>query len=559
VLFAMGSGQGKAAADDEPFLGGALQSDSVPAPDRSSWFRHGASWLARWLRRSTLIRTFEGDRLLAIATALVAAVALSPMFVTPFLPLADLPDHVAQGALLPDIVLQQGLAAHHYKIQWAPVPYWTTHVIIAVLSPIVGALLAAKLMVGIAVLALPLAVMRILVSLGRDARLGLWAFALSWDHNLYLGWTAFSLGMSLALWGIAWLLEAQTPRQAIRLAVLTCVLGVTHAQAVAYFGVAVVTLLLVRRPFKNAVLVHVIASSGFLVSIAPWLSRPFSNQGKLTLPALSFEQHTLREKLAGLFKYTVDNQPDPTISGLVFLTLLLGPLILTSLPRRPDNESAAAAAPPATAALLLFVPLFLYLVMPWQVNAPVFHWYTYPRYATMALAALLFLPRTRFAGRNALWLLPGVAVALLLNVGIARQFADYAQRARPFLEVIAHVKPGSSYLPLQLDDSDPAMHFPPFNQIHAYVAAVKKGYDPHLFDNAALPLLYRPEHRLPQPAYNQPYAFSLKDHGRFYDYVLVQGKANDPVPRATPVANVRTRLVVEAGRFRLYAIEKDPG
>jgi hypothetical protein len=520
--------------------------------------------LGAWLGRSVLVQTFQSDRALTIATALVGAVALLPLFVTPFLPLADLPDHTAQGALLPDILLNRGLAAHHYRIQWAPVPYWTTHVIVAALTPIVGALVAAKVMVGLAVLALPLAVMRTLVSLGRDARLGLWAFALSWDHNLYLGWTAFSLGMSLALWGVAWLLEAQTIRDAVRLGLLTGLLGLTHVQSVAYFGVVLVVMLLIRKPFKRALLIHGIACSGFVITILPWLQRRFSTSGHLAMPKFTFEFHTLREKLASLFKYSLDNQPDSTVSGVVFLVLLIGPMVLASLPsqtsieRSKSSEGAGPAAHPVTAALVLLVPLGLFLLVPWSINGPIFHWYTYARYATLTLASLLFLPRMSFRGPSALWLVPGVAVALFMNARIARQFADYAQRARPFLEVIAHVKPNSSYLPLQLDDNDPAMYFPPFSQIHAYIAAVKKGYDPHLFDNDSIPFRYRPEHRLPQPVYNQPYAFSLKDHGRFYDYVLVQGLASDPIPRATPVPHVRARLVVEAGRFRLYAIEQDP-
>jgi hypothetical protein len=126
------------------------------------------------------------------------------------------------------------------------------------------------------------------------------------------------------------------------------------------------------------------------------------------------------------------------------------------------------------------------------------------------------------------------------------------------LEIIAHVRPNSAYLPLELDDSDPATRLDTFNQIHAYIAGFKKGYDPHLFDNNSIPFLYRSDRRLPQTAWNRPQDFSLTEHGRYYDYVVIQGGLDrDPLKRLTPAAGIRAQLVVEAGRFRLYEMIKE--
>ena len=540
----MGPGNAKTASNAASFLTTNRVSRFIARTVRGVW------------QGSPLVQAFAQDRLLAVTTAVLAVAALLPMFVTPFLPLSDLPDHIGQGALLPEILLGRGLAAYHYKIQWAPVPYWTTHLIIAILSPIVGALAAAKIMVAMAVLGLPLAVMRVLRALGRDTRLGLWAFMASWDHNTFAGWIAFMLGMSAALWAIAWVLETQTYRKAIRIAFLACFLGLTHVQAVAYFGLALGLLLLVRRPFKRVVLLHTVAGSGTLISVMPWLVSRFSQSATQGATAWTFDFHTLREKIQDVFKYTLDDQARPadaTVAGAVFLLLLLGVPLLASVPAEKEQPGELH---PATGALLVIVPLFLYLTLPMAISGPVSHWYTYPRYATFWLVSLLFLPRARFGGWRALWLAPGVLGAIIYSLVIAGQFADYAQRSRPFLQIIGHVRPNSSYLPLELEDDDPAMVLAPFNQIHAYIAAVKKGYDPHLFHYDSIPFRFRAERELPQTAWNGARAFTIKDHGRFYDYVLVQGIASDPVAHAKPFGGVRARLVVEAGRFRLYAMEK---
>jgi hypothetical protein len=513
------------------------------------------------LRRRKLVQCLLEDRPLGIAMLLLAVFALLPIFATPFLPLADLPDNVAQGALLPDIILKRGLAAYHYRVQWAPVPYWTTHVLVGVLSPIMGVINAGKVMVALVLLGMPLAVMRVLLALGREPRLALWAFLLSWDNNLYAGWTAFLLGMIGALWGIAWLLEARTPRDAVPIGLLSCLLGLTHIQAVAYFGLIVGVLGLLRRPLKRAIILHLIAGSGLAISVLPWLFSRFSESGGHV--AFTFDFHTPREKLNSFYLYTLDNLPkvdDGVITALAFCLLIFGVPLLCSLGEDPPTTASSGelAAPRASAAVLVLAPLALYFALPMAISGPVSHWYTYPRYATFTLLALLFLPRGRFRHWRALWLLPGVLAALLMFTRIRAQFADYGTRARPFLEIIAHVRPNSAYLPLELDDSDPATRLDTFNQIHAYIAGFKKGYDPHLFDNNSIPFLYRSDRRLPQTAWNRPQDFSLTEHGRYYDYVVIQGGLDrDPLKRLTPAAGIRAQLVVEAGRFRLYEMIKE--
>jgi hypothetical protein len=525
--------------------------------------RRAAAVPLRLWHGSKLVQTLSQDRLLLIATLVLMASAWVPLFCTPFMPLADLPANVAQGALLPDIIFQKGLAGYHYTVQWRPVPYWTTHVFVAVFSQLFGALVAAKLLVGIVVVGVPLATMRLLIALRREPRLALWAFMLSWDHNVYAGWLAYMLGMAFAIWTLAWLLEARTPRQAVRVALATALIGLTHIQPVAYLAVAMPLLILVRKPVKQGLLVHVIGGAGSLICVLPWVMRRMRPDGGQA-PPFTFETPPLRDKVNGIFGFTLDNLPAPgdaSFASLVFVLFIFGVAVLASLSSERDPKPMDAGAEPlhpAAPVLLLLSPLLLYLVLPMSINGPVSHWYTYPRYATFALLSLLLLPVGRFRGSKVLWLVPGVLAAMVYHAKVAVQFRSFAERAAPFLTIIDHVRYNSAVLPLELDDSDEATRLPPFNQMHSYIAAVKKGYDPHLFDNDSIPFLYRQRRRLPQTAWNDPGGFSLKDHGRHYDYVLIQGARRDPVKKLAPSAGVTPKLVVEAGRFRLYEMLKTP-
>ena len=85
----------------------------------------------------------------------------------------------------------------------------STTLIVLCLSSLLTAGVSAVLgMAGgimlLAVMLLPLGTMRLLLALGRDPRMGLMAFALAWDHNMYWGFLAFHLGLSVALFAIAY-------------------------------------------------------------------------------------------------------------------------------------------------------------------------------------------------------------------------------------------------------------------------------------------------------------------------------------------------------------------
>ena len=92
----------------------------------------------------TLAGELGADRLLLWSTAALWLVGLYPLAVTHFLPFADLPINTATSSLLWDVARGHLPAAHYFRINWAPIPYWTTYLLGAVVDRFSNPLFAAK-------------------------------------------------------------------------------------------------------------------------------------------------------------------------------------------------------------------------------------------------------------------------------------------------------------------------------------------------------------------------------------------------------------------------------
>jgi hypothetical protein len=476
------------------------------------------------------------------------------MFFTPFLPLVDLGSHVGAAGLLPDVLLRRGIAPQYYSANPLPVPYWSGYVVLTTLHVLFGPFVAAKVTTALAVLLLPLGHMRLLAALQRSPRLGLWAFALAWNVNTYWGWFTFQLGMAFAFYAIAWLVEAQSLRDVPKIAAMTALVVLSHPHAAVLVAVAALALFLVGPMSWRSLLRYALGLSGFVVTL-PWLFARLGSGGGGGPLHYDAVDPPGPEKIASLYRYSVDVFTRPGAVGVTcvaFLLCVLGPAVLGGLRRRPVPERSTARA-----VALLGACAALYLLLPFQIRSPTPHWWTYPRYATYILLALLLCPAPDLQGLRALLLAPGVAVTLALGVARVQQFSDYGDRTRPYLAIVHAMKPDSTFLPLDFDFAWSGTREDSLGQLHGYAAAATSSVEPHLFDEPNMPLLFRPDSRLPIPAGWQTDriagAFNMEEQGRFYDYIVTHPRRLDVV---AGLPHDQVELVVESGEWRLYAVHK---
>jgi hypothetical protein len=503
--------------------------------------------------RTSLAAAFAADRFLLWATVALLVASWIPLFLTPILPFSDLGINTACADLIWDAATFRQPAATYYKVQWGPLPYWTTYGLSSLLGKVFGPLLAAKVLTAFILALVPLGIMRLLLAFGRDARLGLWAFAMSWEHNLFAGWLAMMVGVGLVSFVLAWMVDAETAGDGFRIAPYAALIGLTHVQATWLFGLAGGALTFTTGPIRRRIVVHAAAFAGTALVVIPWLLGQVRPHGAapVTMAQFGYEWHTPAAKLSQFFAYTLDNfsrRDGEQAAAIAFVVLVLGPLLLGVLPTRGVRDRLSPV-------VLLVVAGALYALLPFAISGPIFHWYTYPRYSTVVLLWLLLIPRPRLRGWATAALLPGVLAALLLDVKACEQFASFGRHTRPFLEVIAKVPPKASVLSIVLDDNDPDpdLKLPPYHQLYAYITAVGHGYTPYLWSVPSLPLLYRPENGKPNPYWTG--TFSMEAHGKYYDYIMVQGfQHGDPVAGSVAADGLRPRLILEVDRWRLYAV-----
>ncbi len=504
--------------------------------------------------RMSFLTILRKDRFLAIGYLLLAAVGLWPLTMTPLLPFIDLNLTASHGAMLFDVADSHHPVSQYYAINWAPVPYWTSYLIAAVADAIAGTLFAAKALVGLWIVLLPAATIRLLAALKRDPRLGLWAFLLNWERNLWGGWVAYLLGMALALWALAWLLETDSWRQALKVTALAALIALTHIQALGFLAIAGMAMTVAQKLSWRRIRLNVLALSGGLLAILPWLYKLFEHvpSGVKAVTTWRFVEHTAAQKMNNLYVFTFDTFAGKSLSIIpvaVFLCLIVGPLIIAALAR------PMRAAPLAPALVVFFSALLLYLVLPFAVSGLLTHKHTYVRYASFMLLGLLLIPRTRLRGRQSWALWPGIVLALLMGVHMTKHLRGFGQRVQPFTALFGLVEAGAQVLPIINNRKDPACKMSPSGSFHGMLAGAARAFDPYFFRTHHIPIIYR-RRRLPavRSTLSNVSRRNVMTQLRGYDYALVQGLRRDPFRAALAAGKVR--LVKEAGMWRLYAVVK---
>lgn len=480
------------------------------------------------------------------AVLVLSVVSLVPLLVTPIVPLTDLGSTVGAAGLLLDALGDSTTASRYYSVNPLPVPYWTGYLWLALVGWLVGPLWAAKSLVAVCVLATPLAAIRLSMALKRDWAFSLLSFTLAWDVNLYWGWVTFQIGMALALWAVARLIEANSLRAALRVIPLTAIVALTHAHAVVFLAVAAMLTALARVRSPRVAALHLVGCLGFLV-LLPWLWLQVVHPAFGAHGATELVSPPLQERIGRVYEFAFGvflDQQGQLFSVLSFMAIVAVPLVAGFLPRGSSERPLLGLA-------LFAAPVLLYLFLPFEVRGPVPHWWTYPRFATLLLVLLLVVPDAEVSPR---WRGAIAVSALLLTGGLSlariQQFSRYGDHVRPYLSLVEQIPNGSRVLPLDIEFAFPGFREPPLGQLHGYAAALRHSYDPHLFDHPAIPLLFRRDALMPTPDWRNIPATYTPEIAAYYDYVIVYPRDRDFLQSRSE----QLQFVSDSGAWRLYKV-----
>ena len=466
--------------------------------------------------------------------------------------MVDLPEHAAQVALLRNLHNPGFQFSELFWVNWFT-PYLLGYLLVYVLTPLLGIVTATKIVVAVAIAAVPVATAVLAKETGADCYWALltvpaiYGFSYSWGFLNFL--VATPLGL---LFLVLFLRHTRKPslRSSVYVALFSILLFFSHALMYLFFGVVagVFALLETSSIRKAAIAVSPVAAAfppAFL-----WYQRTKADPGTQD-PVVwdlswisSTDPHTWGGRLTGFF---------PRLIGLRSpLVCVLFGIALFALPFLAGVRLSRRLAIWAPLAICVGVILF-------GPTGGHSGWALSQRFAVFALPFFVIglekCPASRPAWRAAAVFLLLAWTSILISVTMR-----YEAEAKGFMQILAAMKPNERALSLIFIQHTQASPAPVFVHFPAWYAATKQGVVDMNF--AAFPVAlvrYKPTLPSPNPPVSEwhPDTFHWEGwHGGMYRYFVVHAPV-DLGYRLFGWAPCPVSLLTRSGNWWLY--EKDPG
>ena len=489
-----------------------------------------------------LSRLRDSRAALWLCAAVCGAATAAPFWVGRFLPLVDLPQHLAVVSVLRHHGDPAWGFAPYFDVEWGELtPYWTYYLATWGLSALVSVETASRVFLSAYALALPWGGIALCRAFHVSPWVGLLAAGLALNANLYYGFVSYCAAVVLMLALLALFeraLVAPSTAGAVALALGGAVLFFTHAQVTAFFlgsaGVLAATAPSLRwrgRALRAAPLLSAMSLLGvwgFAQFVADRTGRTggydFGRIGNLRAgfraPMASIA--ALPDALAGAFQ-------DGSDTGLLLAWVALLALAWS-------GEARGPRVPRRRVLLLVALATIAYVAAPLSIMG---QWNIGPRFAW--IAALLLLPAARAAGRKAV-LVGGLATALCVIAGAnaAAKHAAFDREVGPLDAALDALPRGVRVAPLIFDARGAVLAQWPYVHVGQYAMVRRGGLAAmNLGRVACFPIRMRDARAIPHPDPFRPGDFRFETMGGLYDYYLLKS-AGAWRPRLFPPGTTET-------------------
>ena len=451
--------------------------------------------------------------------ALLLALLLAPSVWLAYLPMTDLPQHLAVASILMNHTDPRFGFAAWYEPAWGRSLYLLPYLCTLALAPLVSLEGGMRIVVVLALALLPLGTWALLRALRKPEWLALLSLPLVYNRAFFWGFVNFQLALGLALFALAILVRP--PRGAaseLALAALCALMIPTHPYGLLILaGIVCVWLLLGER---RALLRHALGLTPLALGLLAWGLQAGSSAGA---PTFTFEP--LLERLDDFEESVLGGYRDASEAWLLIAFLVAWAARTARALPFTRERWRALEHPERVLWVFAGVNLLLFAVVPANTSLV---GEVHMRHAVIAMAILPALA-ARDAGREHARLARRalVLLALLTIANAWLHLIRFDREARGFDAVIEQIPWGSKIVALTWDANGSVMRTWPYWHFAAYAQARRGGLIaqsfPRMFWN--LPVRVREDARIPaSPSvlFAKPQLFDYASFGFFYDVVLVR-------------------------------------
>jgi hypothetical protein len=495
------------------------------------------------------------DRWLVAAFALSALLTVLPIWIAKYLPLLDLPNHLAAVAVWHYHDDPSWDFARFYDLNLVPLPYWAHYYTVHLLTYVTRSVeVANKIFLTGYALALPAGAWALARRFGRSPWLALFAFPLVWNFNLGDGFIAYCAGFAAVPLALVVVdrhaTEPSWPR-ALAVAAVGSSIYFFHLLAYVLFLVCAGLVVLAQERAWSPRLLAVRALPVLsCAGIGAWALHHANSMRfhRVTGAGRDLIYDPVAERLAQIPDRLINFLPGH-VDELVLIVAVCCWLALAITAAR--GGEAREPSPHVWGPELCFVAaLALYLLCPRSMQRP-FYWHMINGRFVVAIALFAsVMLRGPIVGRRRWLMAPVVVATAIYAIALCGAFREFNRHAAGFDEVVSQIPRGKQVLTLVLRPmGDSTVNVSAFNQWPSYVQLRHGGYNFYNFAEG-FPLRYRVQ--LPAPPWSHTDQFDWRMHSAPYDYFLTFREGWEYSPMKQPLADGKVRLVAESGVWRLY-------
>jgi hypothetical protein len=471
------------------------------------------------------------------------AVALTvwPLCSTRYLPIEDLPQHLAAIRVLHSYHDARFDFARYFELDLFGTQYLAYYLLADGLAYLVDLELGNRLIVVACAMATPYALRYLLRALDRPEWLALFALPLTYNAHLILGFINFLLAIPLALFGLGLAVRQYSAPKVARgvgLALVALLAFFSHVVPFALFALGCLLVALDRQPRRVLLRLLPLVPAG-LASLL-WLWRSPAGRATLTAAVGGEAGPQPQYQPAAFALRDMPNWLTDTFHGAEAGSLLRGTALVFALTlliglgwacwRRPREPAAGAPdrARPARALVWRLLPLAPLALLLYFVTPSAYAW-IWPIAQRFPLLAVLFaIPVLPAPPRAAAVLLAGALLALSFAEQrlVTRAFAAFDQQeVGDFDAALAAIPPRKRVMGLIFARGSAQVKFSPFIHFVAYYQARKGGAVMFTFaDFPQSPFRFRESDRPPRvpPRWEWLPQLVRPTDLAWYEYVLVR-------------------------------------